>query len=68
MSKPKVYLSCPLQPEVRELLAETTEVAYWPEWTPVPQDILKKECIDASGLMIRYSTRWMLLCWNRPQT
>ena len=53
MSKPKVYLSCPLQPEIRELLAETTEVAYWPEWTPVPQDILKKECNDASGLMIQ---------------
>ena len=50
MSKPKVYLSCPLQVEVRELLAETTEVAFWPEWTPVPQDILMKECVDASGL------------------
>ena len=53
MSKPKVYLSCPLQEEVRDPLAETTEVAYWPEWTPVPQDILKQECVDATGLMIQ---------------
>ncbi len=53
MSKPRVYVSSPLQHEVLDAISEIAALDYWPETSPVPPEVLRKAGADVEGIMVQ---------------
>ena len=53
MSKPRVYVSTPLQQEVLDAISEVAALDYWPETSPVPPEILREAGAEVEGIMVQ---------------